>query len=326
MLIDKFGREHNYLRISLTDACNFRCQYCIPHENVTFTPSEKLMQADEIFTLAEKFVTLGVNKIRITGGEPMMRKDFEPILKSLASLPVKLHITTNGYFIDKYLELLKNCGINSINLSLDSLQKEVFYNLTQRNAFDTVWKNITLLLQENFKVKLNVVLMKGINDGEINDFIRLTKKQNVHIRFIEFMPFDKNHWTEQKVMPMQKILERVSQEFEIEKLADKVNDTSKKYKVKNHQGSFAIISTMTQPFCGGCNRLRLTADGKFKNCLFSQTEADLLSSLRSGKPIEEIIIQHLNLKKEKLGGQFEQNLTSAEAEKIQNRSMIAIGG
>ena len=326
MLYDNFGRQHDYLRISLTDVCNFRCQYCMPDENIRFMPSAKLMQADEIDTIAGVFVKLGVKKIRLTGGEPLQRKDAEDVLTALSKYPVELTLTTNGSKANDFLPVFKKSGIKSINVSLDTLNAEKFLIITRRNIFQKVWNNIQLLIDEGFHVKVNCVIMRGINDNEIIDFIEWTKNQPVHVRFIEFMPFNGNQWNDKKVFSFREILEVAESKYSFLRMKDGLNETAKKYKPYNHEGTFAIISTMSAPFCGNCNRMRLTADGKMKNCLFSKGEVDILSALRNGDDIVPLIKQCVVNKAEALGGQFEGEYQQIDASKITNRSMINIGG
>ena len=326
MLLDSLGRKHDYLRISLTDQCNLRCLYCMPNENMEFMPNNHLMQAQEIFEIAKIFVEQGINKIRLTGGEPLLRKDFPDIISLLAKLPIQLTLTTNGILIDKYLSQLVEAGITSVNLSLDTLQAVKFTQITKRKGFEKVWRAIHLLLQENRHVKINMVAMKSKNLDEILDFIALTIKLPLHIRFIEFMPFTGNAWEQSQVVTHHEILDLVRTKFEFSKLIDEPNDTSKKYQVKGAQGTFAIISTMSEPFCSSCNRLRLTADGKIKNCLFSVEESNLLERFRNGQDILPIIKQSVWEKKAQQGGQFPKNYQDTVPEKITNRSMISIGG
>ena len=206
MIADNYNRIHNYLRISLTDNCNLRCFYCMPEDEYEFAPASKLMQKDEIVALAKTFVSLGVNKIRLTGGEPLVRKDAKEIIQSLSKLPVNLTLTTNGTRIHEFIDVLEQSKIHSLNISLDTLQSEKFQLITRRNQFEKVYDNIQLLLKKNFHVKVNMVVMKGINDTEINDFVEWTKNVPVHVRFIEFMPFTGNRWTSNKVVTMQQIL------------------------------------------------------------------------------------------------------------------------
>jgi cyclic pyranopterin phosphate synthase len=326
MIIDKYNRIHNYLRISLTDNCNLRCFYCMPEEEYDFTPPSKLMQPGEIESLAKTFVRLGVNKIRLTGGEPLVRKDAAEIILSLSKLPVKLTLTTNGSRLHEFTDVLEQANIRSLNISLDTLQPEKFQLITRRDQFKKVYDNIELLLKKEFHVKVNVVVMKGLNDSEINDFVTWTKHEPVHIRFIEFMPFTGNRWTSNKVFTMQEMLEVIRQKYEVTRLQDEKHDTAKGYKVPGHEGTFAIISTMSENFCGSCNRMRLTADGKMRNCLFSEKETDLLSALRNGEEIEPLIYKNIQSKAKELGGQFTADFEHLHAEDIHNRSMITIGG
>lgn len=326
MIIDSHNRAHNYLRISLTDNCNFRCFYCMPEEEYDFTPASRLMQVNEIIKLAKIFVNLGVNKIRLTGGEPLVRKDAADIIMALSQLPVTLTITTNGTRLHEYADVLKRANIRSVNISLDTLQPEKFLLITRRDQFKTVYDNIQLMISKNFHVKINVVVMKGLNDGEINDFIEWTEDTPVHVRFIEFMPFSGNRWTSNKVFTLQQILTVIDEKYSYIPLANEKNDTAKKYMVPGHAGTFAVISTMSENFCGDCNRMRLTADGKMKNCLFSNTETDLLSALRKGEDVIPLIHQSIYAKAKELGGQFTADFEHLHAEDIHNRSMITIGG
>ena len=329
ILTDQFKRKHTYLRISLTERCNLRCTYCMPAEGVPLSPKSHIMDYDEIYAIAKIFVENGVTKIRLTGGEPLIRKDISVILGKLASLPVELAITTNGITLDRHIDVLKEHNIKNINVSLDTLSESKFKEITRRNQFEKVYKNILLLIENGFNVKINAVLIKGFNDDEIIDFINLTKDLPISFRFIEFMPFDGNKWDLKKMVSYAEVLERVNNHFPIEnveRIQDAENDTSKNYRIKYYKGSFAIISSVTNPFCDSCNRLRLTADGKLKNCLFSATESDLLTSFREGKSIEPIV-QKAVLGKFKIRGGMD-TLEKLQEPKLhsKNRSMITIGG
>ncbi len=326
MLKDSFGRIHDYLRISLTDNCNFRCTYCMPVEEMEWMPQSKLMSKDEILSLAETFISLGVKKIRLTGGEPLVRKEFAELLEKLAKFPVELTLTTNGVLIHKHIQTLKSAGVRSVNVSLDTLDKEKFQKLTRRDQFDQVWQNILLLLQEGFRVKVNAVALHGMIEDEICDFVQKTKELPLHVRFIEFMPFQGNHWQSNKVVTAAQMLELVKSKFDVIKLEDKKHDTAKKYKVPGFAGTFAFITTMSEHFCGDCNRLRLTSDGKIKNCLFGKEELDLLGALRKGEQVESLIHRSISRKHAALGGQFSPDYLKANPEAIENRSMIKIGG
>lgn len=326
MIKDSFNRVHNYLRISLTDNCNLRCFYCMPEEDYEFTQASKLMQPQEIETLAKIFVAQGVNKIRLTGGEPLVRKDAAQIILALSKLNIDLSFTTNGARLHDFLDVLLQAKIKSVNISLDTLHADKFQIITRRDLFQQVQDNINLLLQHHIQVKINVVVMKGLNDMEIVDFIAWTKDKPLEIRFIEFMPFSGNRWTSNKVVSMEEILELVGSSYEYHPLPGGLNDTAKHFQVAGHAGSFAIISTMTAPFCGTCNRMRLTADGKLKNCLFSESETDLLGPLRNGEAVLPLIHACISKKAKALGGQFSGLFEDINVDTIHNRSMITIGG
>ena len=329
ILQDSHARKHTYLRISLTERCNLRCSYCMPEEGVELSPKSHLMTFDEIYEIAKTFVKHGVTKIRLTGGEPLIRKDISVILKKLATLPVELSITSNAVIIHKYIDVLKQNGIQSINVSLDTLDKKKFMFITKRDQFGIVYDTILRLVKEGFNVKVNAVLIKGINDHEIIDFINFTKELPISVRFIEFMPFEGNQWNFKKMVSYKDVMDCVQHSFNSKKiirLQDSPHDTSKNYSIEGYKGSFAIISSVTNPFCDSCNRLRLTANGQLKNCLFSSTESDLLTPLREGKSIEAII-QKAVLTKFKVRGGMD-TLKKLQEPKLhnKNRSMIRIGG
>jgi cyclic pyranopterin phosphate synthase len=298
----------------------------MPDEDYNFTPASSLMQVAEIDALARIFVAEGVNKIRLTGGEPLVRKDAAAIILALSKLPVQLTLTTNGTRLHQFVHVLQQAGVRSVNISLDTLQPEKFGLITRRAQFDLVWKNIQLVLDKGFHVKVNVVVMKGLNDNEVNDFIEWTKQTPVHVRFIEFMPFCGNRWSSNKVVTLQQILATVSEKYSFVPLEGEKHDTAKKFIVPGHAGTFAVISTMSAHFCGDCNRMRLTADGRLKNCLFSREETDLLTPLRKGEDVLPLIYQSIGSKAQQLGGQLTTNFKNLHAEDLKNRSMITIGG
>ncbi|UUW08811.1 GTP 3',8-cyclase MoaA [Flavobacterium plurextorum] len=329
ILTDGFGRRHNYLRISLLEKCNLRCTYCMPADGIALSSKASLMTAEEIFSIAETFVKNGVDKIRLTGGEPLLRKDFPEIISKLASLDISLSITTNGILIDRHIAVLKQFKIKKINLSLDTLISSKFHAVTLRNQFEKVIDNLHLLLNNDFQVKVNVVLMKGFNDNEIVDFVKLTQFLPISVRFIEFMPFAGNEWDRSKMVSQNEILSLVGNTFssdQIQKLEDEKNFTSRNYKIKDFQGDFGIISSITNPFCDSCNRIRLTADGKIKNCLFSNSETDLLTPFRNGESIMNLIETSIQSKKKVRAGMVTIDEMNDPAKHFDNRSMIAIGG
>lgn len=327
MLVDSFNRKHDYLRISLTDKCNLRCLYCMPLDlPESFLASRSMMSVDEILSIAKVFVDLGVTKIRLTGGEPLVRKEVREIISRLSKFPIELALTTNAVLVDEFVDLFVETGLRSVNVSLDSLDAATFEILSQRKHFNKVVENIQLLLKRGFHVKLNMVVLKDVNHQEIPAFVEMTKNANLHIRFIEFMPFKGNGWDHQQVFSSNEIISLVEENFSFLKLTDRPNDTARSFQVENYKGTFAVISTMTEPFCTTCNRLRLTSDGKMKNCLFSNGEADILSALRKGEDIIPIIQQCVWQKKGARGGQMIGELTEISGDTIENRTMISIGG
>jgi len=326
ILQDKFGRVHDYLRMSLTERCNLRCFYCMPEEGIEIRPKSHFMRLEEILEIASIFVDLGVKKIRLTGGEPLIRKDIKEILEGLSKLPIEVGITTNGILVDKFLDVLKETGTKAINVSLDTLNREKQITITKRDYGDRIMNNIHSLIDQGFNLKINAVIIKGVNDDEIIDFIQWTKDLPVDVRFIEFMPFDGNKWNSDKKVSykeMNEIIQNFYPASDIIRIEDQPNDTARNYKIRGYKGSYGLISPVSNPFCDTCNRIRLTADGKIKNCLFSSSETDLLSALREGKDIKPLIFDSVNKKFAEKGGNESFNALSKLGK---NRSMITIGG
>ncbi len=301
----------------------------MPDEKIKFTPRENQMNVEELLAIAGEFVKAGVHKIRLTGGEPLIRKDITEILAGLTKFPVQLAITTNGVLLDEYFDLLEKTQVQVINISLDSLNPKRFNHITKRNEFDRVWKNIQEAITRGFKVKLNTVLMKGVNDDEVLNLIELSIQHQLQVRFIEFMPFDGNRWDFSKMISEEDILNQVYQKYpkeQVQQLPNKKHATAKNFKLPNSQGSFGLISSLTNPFCDSCNRLRLTSDGKMKNCLFSNDEADLLTLFRAGKPIKQTV--NLLVKKKhavRAGMESIDDFKTSDQHGL-NRSMVRIGG
>ncbi|HQQ93451.1 MAG TPA: GTP 3',8-cyclase MoaA [Bacteroidia bacterium] len=327
-LLDQFGRVHNYLRISLTERCNLRCAYCMPEQGLELKAPSHFMSQDEVIAIASVFVRLGVKKIRLTGGEPLVRKDAAEIIQGLSRLPVEIAVSSNGILIDKYMDVFRRCGIKSLNISLDSLREDRFNTITRRDEFRKVLSNIQLLIDEKFHVKLNAVIMKGVNEDEILDFVEFTRFKPLHYRFIEFMPFNGNKWNWNKGVSFRELLNTLEKAHpgKVQKLVDKANDTSKSFRIAGYLGTFAVISSVTNPFCDTCNRLRLTADGKMKNCLFSGQETDLLGAFRKGEELVELIRSSVWHKKSTRGGMSSFEAFSDSTLNQNNRSMITIGG
>ncbi|PON69196.1 Molybdenum cofactor biosynthesis protein A [Parasponia andersonii] len=326
MLVDSFGRLHTYLRISLTERCNLRCHYCMPSEGVDLTPKPQLLSQDEILRLANLFIGSGVSKIRLTGGEPTVRKDIEDICLRLSNMKglKTLAMTTNGIVLATKLPRLRQCGLTSLNISLDTLVPAKFEFMTRRTGHHRVLDSINTAIELGYNpVKVNCVVMRGFNDDEICDFVELTREKPVNIRFIEFMPFDGNVWNVKKLVPYAEMYDRVVKQFpSLKRLQDHPTETAKNFKIDGHQGAVSFITSMTEHFCAGCNRLRLLADGNFKVCLFGPSEVSLRDPLRSGADddeLREIIEAAVKRKKASHAGML-------DLAKTANRPMIHIGG
>jgi cyclic pyranopterin phosphate synthase len=300
----------------------------MPAAGIPLSPKSHIMTYEEIYAIAKEFVDHGVTKIRLTGGEPLVRKDAALIMEKLASLPIDLAITTNGVIVDKFIDTFKKIGLKKINVSLDSLNTGKNTFITRRDYFKKVYDNIQLLVKEGFEVKINCVLIKGFNENEVIDFIELTKTQALQIRFIEFMPFDGNKWDLEKLVSLEEVLKQVYTKYDASsfiRLNDAPNDTAKNYQIKGYKGTFAVISSVSNPFCDSCNRVRLTANGQLKNCLFSTTESDLLTPLREGKSITTVIGKAVQAK-HKIRSGMDTLEKFKDPNSHNNRSMIAIGG
>ncbi|KAK3800991.1 hypothetical protein RRG08_001238 [Elysia crispata] len=277
-LTDKFGRQHTYLRISLTEKCNLRCQYCMPEEGVKLSPKDNILTAEEIIQLSRLFVSEGITKIRLTGGEPLVRPDLKEIISGLNELrPLGLKhigITSNAIALQRRLAGLQEAGLDQINLSLDTLVPAKFEFITRRKGFDKVIAGINKALELGYNpVKINCVVMRGLNDDEICDFVAFTERKPVDVRFIEYMPFGGNKWNTKKFVSYEEMVNVIRERWpSFERLSDKPNDTSKAYGVPGFAGQVGFITSMSEHFCGTCNRLRMTADGNLKVCLHGNAE------------------------------------------------------
>ncbi len=322
-LSDSFGRGHNYLRLSLTDRCNLRCNYCMPRHPV-FMPKSRLLTPDQIAVITETFKNLGIQKIRLTGGEPLVRPDFQEIVQRIALHKVPLHLTTNATLLHKHLDLLL-AHFASVNISLDTLRADRFMDIAHRGKFQTTIDNIELAINSGLPVKVNMVVVRDVNHDEIPDFIRLTEKHDIEVRFIEFMPFKGNQWKFARSYSQDEMLLDIQRHFRFQKLPEKEHDTAQRFQVENAPGRFGFISTVSHPFCNSCNRLRITADGHIKNCLFSTGEFNLKPYLDDAQELEQAIRQVVMQKAERYGGNgamHDQNNAGYQ----QNRTMTAIGG
>ncbi|XP_020290407.1 molybdenum cofactor biosynthesis protein 1 isoform X2 [Pseudomyrmex gracilis] len=327
ILTDTFGRKHTYLRISVTERCNLRCTYCMPAEGVKLTKKENILRTDEIIQIADLFVKEGVRKIRLTGGEPTVRKDIVDIVERLKQLREleQVAITTNGLTLTRQLPALQRAGLDALNISLDTLKEERFEVFTRRKGWARVMASIDLAVQLGYNpVKVNCVVMRGRNDDEIIDFVDFTRDRPIDVRFIEYMPFQGNEWKENKMVSFDEMKKLIRKKYpDFQALSNsQPNDTSKAYHVPGFVGQIGFITSMSQHFCDSCNRLRITADGNLKVCLFGKDEVSLRDALRGGvseDDLKDLIRKAVLQKKKQHAGMF--NLTQME-----NRPMILIGG
>ncbi len=291
-LTDKFGRKITYLRLAITDRCNLRCQYCMPAQGIDIVDRKELLSYKEMYRLTRVLSELGVNKVRLTGGEPFVRKDFVNFLESLSFNDKldEINITTNGALISNYIDKLEALNINAINLSIDSLQKEKFAKITRRDVFENVYDTLEKLEESNLKLKLNVVVQSGFNTDEIIDFIELSKNKDIAVRFIEEMPFNgKGQRNIEEEWNFNKIIAHVNEHYStVETLQDKKSSTSRNFKIPNYKGTFGIIPAFTRTICNDCNRIRITATGMFKNCLFDDGVFNVRDFMRDGASDDEL--------------------------------------
>jgi len=304
-LIDKFGREISYLRLAVTDRCNLRCQYCMPAHGVDIVDRKELLSYKEMYRITRVLSELGVNKVRLTGGEPFVRKDFVHFLESLSfnDRLDEINITTNGALISNHIEKLEAININAINLSIDSLKKEKFAKITRRDVFPNVYETFEKLERSNLNLKLNVVVQSGFNTDEIIDFVALSKNKNIAVRFIEEMPFNGDGQRPvEAVWNYAKILEHIQQHYtEVETLQSNKSSTSRNFKIPGYQGTFGIIPAFTRTICNDCNRIRITATGMFKNCLFDGGVFNVRDFIRNGasdNELKELFISTVHKKPE----------------------------
>jgi len=327
-LVDSFGRQINYVRLAVTDRCNLRCQYCMPAHGIEIVPRKELLTYKEMYRVIRVLTELGVNKIRLTGGEPFVRKDFVGFLEMLSfnDLLDDINITTNGALIYKHIETLETLKkVKNINLSIDSLQADKFNEITRRNVFDEVYKTMEALEKSSMNLKLNVVVQSGMNTNEITDFVRLTKDKDIAVRFIEEMPFNgKGQREMQETWNYNKILNEIKSEFEVLEIQSEKSSTSRNFLIENHKGSVGIIPAFTRTICSDCNRIRITSTGTFKNCLFDDGVFNLRDFIRNGASNDDLKNLFLSLVKEKPENGFiaEANRTKGSV----SESMSTIGG
>jgi len=308
LLRDTYNRPIRDLRVSLTDRCNFRCFYCLPHGEPPIAPKEQMLSYEEIDYVCEIFVSLGIEKLRLTGGEPMLRRDIETIIRKLTRLKSSglrdLALTTNGYYLPERAQSLKNAGLDRVTISVDSLKRDVFKRMTGVDVLDKVLAGIDAAKKAGLEpIKINAVIVRGHNEDEVADFAAFAREYDVKMRFIEFMPLDSGHeWSREDVVSGKEIRERISERFPLVRVEiARGSDTSSRYRFADGApGEIGIIAPVTEPFCGACSRIRLTADGQIRTCLFSTVEHSLRDVVRSGASRAEIIdyIHSVIMKKE----------------------------
>lgn len=323
-LIDTYQRKINYLRLSVTDRCNFRCRYCMPAAGVPKLEAQDILSYEELYRLVTAAVPLGIEKVRVTGGEPLVRKGIIGFLSRLAKIPGirDLALTTNGLLLEEMARDLCAAGVRRLNISLDSLQHETFREITRGGELSRVMAGIEAAESAGIRIKLNAVVMRGVNDNEIEDFAALTLDKPWSVRFIEYMPAIKDANWRNQVVPGQKILERIADKFSLQKLQKgELAGPSQDYRIEDAQGSVGVITPVFGHFCGDCNRIRVTSTGRAKSCLFSDKGTDLPPILRDGD--DEMLQKALRcLVQEKPG----RHGLSASQEDHEAFTMASVGG
>jgi cyclic pyranopterin phosphate synthase len=292
-LKDGHGRLIGDLRVSVTDRCNFCCQYCMPAEGLPWLDREEILTFEEITRLVALFAAMGVHDVRLTGGEPLVRRDFPRLARMLADVAQvhDLSVTTNGYLLERDAEALVAAGINRFNVSIDSLQRDRFFELTRRNALPQVLRGLEILAQypEAHPIKINAVAIRDFTEEEAIPFAEFARRTPYEVRFIEFMPLDADHaWTADQVLTGAEIRAAIDAVHPLEPEPRERHSTARVYRFKDGQGKIGFINPVSEPFCGDCNRVRLTADGRLRTCLFSLNETDLRSPIREGATDAEI--------------------------------------
>lgn len=326
MIYDNHGRHINYLRLAVTDRCNLRCFYCMPHDGLDWLPKKELMSYEEMLRICSLLANMGIEKVRITGGEPFVRKDLIIFLEALVRINgiKQVTITTNGVLTADHISYLKNLGINAINLSLDTLDRNRFFSITRRDELPAVMNTFDKLLSYGMTVKLNTVVMEGKNTQDIIPLVQLTKDLPVSVRFIEEMPFNGDgHQYSGITWNYLKILEEIETHFpRMHKKKDLPFSTSLNYTIEDHKGSFGIIPAYTRSFCGTCNRIRITPQGMLKTCLYDNGVLNIKDLIRNGSTDEMIqtLLQKTFSKRALNGWEAERKANNLHP------SMAAIGG
>lgn len=300
-MIDSFGRKINYLRISITDLCNLRCKYCMPESGIDKKCHDQILRNEEIIEIVRIMSELGIDKVRITGGEPLIRKGIVDIIKEISAFEgiKEVVMTTNGELLEDMAKDLKEAGLGRVNISLDTFDRDKFISITRRDSLDKVLKGIDKAIEVGLDpVKINTVLMGGVNDDEIEKFVSLTKDKPIDVRFIELMPIgEASNWSKERFISTGEILDRVPDLNPV--VGKDVSSPAKYYKLHDSLGTVGLIDPISCSFCSNCNRIRVTSDGKLKLCLHSDIEIDLLTALREGKDVKKLILESIKVKPEK---------------------------
>lgn len=327
MLVDNHNRTINYLRLAVTDRCNLRCNYCMPANGIDFAPNDRLLTIQELSRLSAILVDLGIDKIRITGGEPFVRKGVMEVMRNLTELDGLKHIsiTTNGTLIGSHIEEMKSLGIRNVNFSLDAVKAETFEKITRRDQFQTVHDNLMRLIAEDFNVKVNFIVLEGQNIPEIIPMLELTKEHDVSVRFLEEMPFNGGSRTfDDLKWNYMRILGHIKSEYpDVEPVPSEKSSTSINYRIKGHKGSFGLIPSFSRTFCGSCNRLRVSATGDLITCLYGKPSANIREAIRGENPVAEARKAILNAVGNRAKNGFEAQERHA---KVFEKSMTSIGG
>ena len=292
-LVDKFGRRHSYLRVSLTDRCNFRCVYCMPADGVDVKPKDEILSFEEIVRLTKVFARLGVDKVRLTGGEPTVRKGLDGLMSDLSAIPgiERILMTTNGSTLSTHAQIYRDAGLNGLNISIDSLRPDRFAEITRGADLAKVMAGIERALDTGYdSIKINVVLMAGVNEDELCDFVQFAVDRKTHVRFIEFMPFVGNGWDKGGVVPYRQMRATIEEKFKLVPIEVEKSAVAKEFTVAGTGGSIGFVTSVTDDFCGGCNRIRLTAEGQIKTCLFLLAGTSLRDMVRSGASDDELAV------------------------------------
>lgn len=324
MLIDNYNREVDYLRISVTQRCNFRCQYCMPEKPFEWTPKEKLLSYEQMFSFIKVAIDNGIKKIRITGGEPLVRENLDEFISMIYNYKkdIDLALTTNGYLLENQIKKLKKAGLKRVNISIDSLEKETFWYLTKKDVLEKVKKGIDAAIDEGLEVKLNSVILKNINENEIMSLYNYAKQKDIQIRFIEYME-NENAYQDLKTIPSKDIINTISKKHLLEQIEPKQNQAAKLYKDESGY-MFGIIEPYDDSFCKNCNRIRLSAEGDIIPCLYFEDSQNIKNQTNSYKQMENTLKDVIKNKPEK--NKWSHNLNINKQENISSRAFYFTGG